>query len=160
MAKNFNADFYVTSATVIPVLFLAVAVQGRVSEGVERSWMAMQRDPYASQPWMRWIKKWALVYLWFAVPVILVFSGFIGEFGALSALYRGSEDPGQRADVFIATLILVFIVALGPLHVSRPKAIKRAIDEHRRNQRGGLTRPTDRRIPAMKQRRNCVPISS
>jgi hypothetical protein len=29
MAENFNANFYVTCATVIPVLFLAAAVQGQ-----------------------------------------------------------------------------------------------------------------------------------
>lgn len=29
MAEKFNADFYVTCATVIPVLFLAAAVQGQ-----------------------------------------------------------------------------------------------------------------------------------
>jgi len=29
MTEKFNADFYVTCATVIPVLFLAAAVQGQ-----------------------------------------------------------------------------------------------------------------------------------
>jgi hypothetical protein len=29
MTETFNADFYVTCATVIPVLYLAVVVQGR-----------------------------------------------------------------------------------------------------------------------------------
>lgn len=36
VAKNFNADFYVTCATVIPVLFIAVTVQGQAYEAVLR----------------------------------------------------------------------------------------------------------------------------
>ena len=34
VANNFPSDFYVTCASVIPVLFLALAVQGRVYEWV------------------------------------------------------------------------------------------------------------------------------
>lgn len=129
MDKNFSPDFYVTCATVIPVLFLAVSVQGRVSEFVERGWLAMQRQPYASQPWMRWLKLMAPPMFWTGLVYIVISAGFIGEVGALSALYRGSEEPGQRMTVFTATLILVPIVAVGPVHSWRPRAVKQGTDE-------------------------------
>jgi hypothetical protein len=43
MAKTFDVDFYVTCATVIPVLFLAVAVQGSAYASLLRAWQKTQR---------------------------------------------------------------------------------------------------------------------
>jgi hypothetical protein len=41
MAKNPDTDFYVTCATVIPVLFLALALQGRPYDSLIRAnWKA------------------------------------------------------------------------------------------------------------------------
>jgi hypothetical protein len=36
MKDSFNADFYVTAATLIPVLYLALAVQGSTFDAVLR----------------------------------------------------------------------------------------------------------------------------
>jgi hypothetical protein len=117
MAKNFPSDFYVTCATVIPVLFLAVAVQGRAYEAMLRvvaensrrspgSWGGLLRDTATS-----------MFFIWFAWLIVL--AGAFGEFYALLALYRESEFHlfrlESRATVFAATLILVVAVAAGPL---------------------------------------------
>jgi hypothetical protein len=72
MTENFNADFYVTCATVIPVLFLALAVQGRTYEVVvqavqKRMKRAMADDRPARRYWVG-----LLWYLLSFVPMIIV----------------------------------------------------------------------------------------
>jgi hypothetical protein len=43
VTKHFNADFYITCATVIPVLYLALAVQGGTYEAMLKAALAGQR---------------------------------------------------------------------------------------------------------------------
>jgi len=104
MAKNFNADFYVTCATVIPVLFLAVAVQGRAYESVLRS------AHLRSETWKFW--RWTLPY---TVAGSVLIAAALGEYLALLVLYLGWDWSGARGMVFACTLILVTAVGAGPL---------------------------------------------
>jgi hypothetical protein len=81
---------------------------------------------------------------WTGLAYIAVFAGFIGEFGALWALYRGSEEPGQRTTVFAATLILLPIVAVGPIHLWRPSAVEQGTNELKHDE---LERPSHADTP-------------
>jgi len=125
VAKPFPADFYVTSATVIPVLFLAVAVQGRAYESVLRTSRA-----FVGQFWWSFRRsaaetgrsKWVLLPVAFVLgmfanfsAVAIVFAGGLGEFLALYTLYTGTEQHGTRAFVFAATLVLLAAVVAGPV---------------------------------------------
>jgi hypothetical protein len=114
MSKNFPVDFYVTCATVIPVLFLAAAIQGNAYTNVLGAAMkAAETEPgatrgtkayaFARSRLLRLIGYW----IWCA--------GAIGEFLALLALYQGHEDSGSRLMVFLSTILLVVAVAAGPL---------------------------------------------
>jgi hypothetical protein len=113
VAKHFPSDFYVTCATVIPVLFLAVAVQGRTYESVlqaaRRALPNSSASERARRPW-RWLRQlWGIVKSWVLqiIACAVVVAGGYGEVEALLALYRGSEAPGQRWAVLLTTLILV-----------------------------------------------------
>jgi hypothetical protein len=136
MAKHFSPDFYVTCATVIPVLFLALAVQGRTYESVLRSleqantppesaivatisvagvWKLIKAVPHKSWLWrsalalFRNAGQWLLLFL-------IVLAGGYGEGMALFVLYRGSETADERRSVFIATLgVLAVVVAIPSL---------------------------------------------
>ena len=118
MAKD-PSDFYVTCASVIPVLFLAVAVQGRTYESVVQALVKVQAE----------IKKkakasggsiWALTVPSYKANAVLVtalailVAGGVGEFLALEVLYTGSERPGQRVWVLVLTLLLLAVVVVGP----------------------------------------------
>jgi hypothetical protein len=102
--QSFNADFYVTCATVIPVLFLAVAVQGRAYESMLRS---AQRRPQTGK-----FGRLSLPYT-LAGSVLIAAAG--GEYLALLVLYQGSDWTGAREVVFACTLILVTAVGAGPV---------------------------------------------
>jgi hypothetical protein len=116
VSKTFNSDFYVVCATIIPVLFLAVAVQGNAYKSVLDTAMKAAQTK-ADDGWKR--QLWALAlsrtlqligyYIWCA--------GALGELLALMALYQGHEEPGMRITVLLLTLLLVFAVAAAPLSV-------------------------------------------
>ena len=136
MAKHFPSDFYVTCATVIPVLFLAVAVQGRVYESVvralrradmtafryelaQRSWSGSGRDLSApgraglllrARADLAGVATLALLY----VAALILIAGGAGEALALWILYRGSEVSGGRPVVLGSTLVLVAVVVTAP----------------------------------------------
>lgn len=98
MAENFPADFYVTCATVIPVLFLALVVQGGTYESMLRTALeAAHRQPMRS-------RDNTLATFLPLVPYFALIAGVLGEVAALSALYSGSDPnrssrcPGDDAD--------------------------------------------------------------
>jgi hypothetical protein len=113
-APAFNATFYATAATVIPVFFLALAVQGRAYGDVlrrSRSAMARWRIEYkaAGKPF-RWVALYlAWLVMWLIAAIILVV-GFNGEMGALTALYQQRPDHG----VLLSALVLLVAVAAIP----------------------------------------------
>jgi hypothetical protein len=114
MAKRFDSDFYVVCATIIPVLFLAAAIQGNAYTNVlEAAIKAAKTEPGD--------RLGAKLYA-FTLSRVLQFIGYciwsagaIGEFLALLTLYQGHEDTSSRPVVFLSTMLLVVTVAAGPL---------------------------------------------
>jgi len=104
-------DFYVTCATVIPVLFLAVAVEGDTFKSFIRQPLA-ERTSQGFVATM--IRYWSFSAKFNFAQYILV-AGVFGEFLALFALFQGSEFYGQRLTVFVATVLLGVAVAIVPI---------------------------------------------
>ena len=52
-AAPFNANFFIVAATVIPVLFLAIAVQGRTYESLLKAFSDANRVWLTPGPWIR-----------------------------------------------------------------------------------------------------------
>lgn len=131
VTDKFPSDFYVTCATVIPVLFLALAVQGQAYGLVLRT--SERAEGYSNTTWRRglglqpparqerplqgareMLAEIASLALW-VIALLIVFAGGFGEGLALYALYRGSEPADARRWVLVATLVLVAAVVAGPL---------------------------------------------
>ena len=113
MAKDFNADFYITCATVIPVLFLAVAVQGQAYETVLLKTLITARTRrddgkthQAEATIASFLLRQVAYFIWVA--------GAFGELYAVLALYEGHDVGDSRVFVLGSTLILVFALAQGP----------------------------------------------
>lgn len=102
MAKNFNPDFYVTCATVIPVLYLALVVQGSTYQAM------LRRAVHAAHTRSR---RAALRPLG---AYLVVAAGALGEVFALVALFMGSDTESMRVSVLIMTLIMVAVAGAGP----------------------------------------------
>jgi hypothetical protein len=106
--KHFNADFYVTCATVIPVLFLALVVQGGTYENMLRTAMeAAHRHPGRG-------RDGAASAFLPAVAYLTLVAGVLGEAFALGALFSRWDTTASRATVMVMTLFLLVVIAAGP----------------------------------------------
>jgi len=131
--KDFNADFFVTAATVIPVLYLALAVQGSTFDAMSK-WLygiivrrggrvARFIESHPRFLWLRRIPKGfgvkAAKVFSVAPAFLLVFTlalsligSLIGEFIAFLALYQRKASPWQANYVLISLIVLASVIAL------------------------------------------------
>jgi hypothetical protein len=117
-APAFNALFYATMATVIPVLFLALAVQGRMYEDMVRAYSAAARrlTPLHLHASFRQLTQhltavFVRYVLALAMSGILVF-GTLGEVFAADALYRQQAVAGPF--VLFGVIFMAIVTAAGP----------------------------------------------
>jgi hypothetical protein len=115
-APTFNADFYTTAAAVIPLLFIAVVLQGSTYADLlyagrgrlERYNQAISENPLEA------IAVGAIVGFLFATgliaAVLILFFGVAGEIFALVTLYLGRRPPGAAGIVLTGAIVLTLAV--------------------------------------------------
>jgi hypothetical protein len=132
MADKFPSDFYVTCATVIPVLFLALAVQGQTYNWLMgRYWergrafirkiirMGSVQESASDGQHAPGIISSTLAFVFFgSIATAIIVCGGGGETAALVALYRGAEFHDVRPVVLGSTLFHVAVVVGGPFIAS------------------------------------------
>jgi hypothetical protein len=101
---SFNADFYVVAATILPVLYLALVLQGGTYEKLlSRSEEAWRNAKLPYEVYVFWrLAAYALWSLWLT-----------GEAASIWALYTRSDIPGSIVLVPLAFLILA--LTAGPV---------------------------------------------
>jgi hypothetical protein len=123
-APAFNSTFYATVATVIPVLFLAIALQGGTYQTLLAAYAANVRAYRQTMRAARAAGQLTLRKALASVPsthlpgyaaAATVLAGLYGEGVALDALYSQQAPPAAGLGVLIATLYLVAIAASGPI---------------------------------------------
>jgi hypothetical protein len=106
MADSFHPDLYVTCATVIPVLLVAAALQGRTYE----TDLGARKVGPTRRALLRLLgSKMAL-----QLGYLMVMAGGLGEFVALYALLLRTDTHLLRWLVFVATGLLQVVVLVGP----------------------------------------------
>jgi len=152
--KDFNADFYVTAATVIPVLYLALAVQGSTFDAVSKwlSGVIVRRGGRTakfieSHPRFLWLRRTRNNFGVKAVQIVTVVPAFltvfilalsligslIGEFIAIAALSQRKASPWQGHYVLISMIVLASVIAL--VTAARPVAVFLRLQAIRRRNR-------------------------
>jgi hypothetical protein len=136
----FNGLFYATAATIIPVLFLAIAVQGpayrKELHGIWLACLAIFKNPVRPRPLPRGFHilvyemnkpRYALLTLLARLAIALVLALMLafgiaiiaaagyGELLAIYALYQAHDQDSTRHIVLIATMLLVILIVTGPL---------------------------------------------
>jgi hypothetical protein len=109
MSKNFPSDFYVACATVIPVLFLALIVQGGTYESL------LQAARRAAQQLPRRNREFAITMILPLVAQLTILCTLTGEVFALLALYLQQDSRTINAVVMLTTLELLFAVTAVPV---------------------------------------------
>jgi hypothetical protein len=124
-APAFNTAFYATAATVIPVLFLAIAVQGRALETVTNAATNAAHDyqrARRSRARLKAATAQTRALLTVAIASLIVMDGVAGEIIAMVAL----QTQKGGAETFVATAVgaLTYAAAATPA-VSFAKAFRK-----------------------------------
>jgi hypothetical protein len=103
--------FYATSATIVPVLFIAIALQSPVWQPMLRNAGSAGRSARKNE------QRVALIAL--HVPIVLaylvLFAGLYGVGMSIGALSYDNDDPMRHDTVAAAVIILTIAVASVPL---------------------------------------------
>lgn len=119
MRSDFNSDFYVAAATVIPVLYLALGVQGSLLTGVitrlNKSLRVMSRQrPDTPLRQLGLVGRVAVSYALMVVAILIVAAGVVGEGAALLALYHQKGGPASGRLVLGSLIALLVLTAASP----------------------------------------------
>lgn len=123
MNKTFDSDFYVTTSTIIPVLYIALAAQfpllSRLVSKYPTFYLAARnrnsRGPKIdnrTQMQLNILIVVSGVIAW--VAVIFLALSALGEVLSLLALYRESDDPSVKQTVFESTVVLIILTLAVP----------------------------------------------
>ena len=118
-----NSDFYVVSATIIPVFLLALTLQGKQFDDTEHLMRKLNHSikEYLDQidfSQLNWRVLWKLLLSLLAITIIrsvaaaLLLTSVLGEVFAILALQQGKADPGSQGVVLLAVLSLTIGVGL------------------------------------------------
>lgn len=114
MNDSFNSDFYVTAATVIPVLYLALTLQGSTLESLLERWLKLS----TREPGKEWgALSYVSFYLFTGVAITAGFAIFLSiyaEFVSLKVLYYKKSTPQDAQFVFIGITCLLILIAAIP----------------------------------------------
>lgn len=114
MPKTFDPNFYIVCATVIPVLFLAAAVQGSSYKTILDTALKV-RVTQAGDGWARKLVARSRARVLVYIAYFIWAAGACGEILALLVLYWGKEQPYDRRIVLLCTIFLVFAATDAPL---------------------------------------------
>jgi hypothetical protein len=120
---TFNADFYITAATVIPLLYVTLALQGTTYQDLVR----MRFDITRMGPDLATV-KWFIAQ---AAAGLIWWAGILGEVIAFWALYTRSTSPGMKTITLVCVFVLLALAAGIPISQNITKALEAV----------GLTKP-------------------
>ena len=96
-APAFNGLFFATAATIIPVLFLALAVQGNAYQALLNAFSTLSRISLGTGPWQQRHAAAAGVFALLVVAPGLVLIGAASEVASVYALYQQQASTGTAA---------------------------------------------------------------
>jgi hypothetical protein len=112
----FNRDFYVTVATIMPVLYLALTLQGSsFAHMVSQSGKALghlrreRGEPSRRRLWLS-VRSFGLI----VGAIAVLYAWLTGELRAMTALYHQSDTPGDSTYVVLCLIVLLIAATTGP----------------------------------------------
>jgi hypothetical protein len=138
MKDSFNADFYATAATVIPVLYIALAVQGSTLEDIAK-WAS--RRIYG-KPGESSKVRVQLSVMGASFLAGAIFGSAWAEVTALNALYNQKADAADAQFVLFA--LTIWIVTIGVVSLAKPAKILRDADLASRSEATAKSSPPSR----------------
>ena len=115
MEDSFKPDFYVAAATVIPVLYLALTLQGSAFEKWMKRWEGGASQYFQSKLTVKSFVRVAGFMVIGVFAAAFVFAGIAGELFSFWALYQEGSSLGMKAFIFLSIVLLLVTVIIGPL---------------------------------------------
>lgn len=134
MHDPFNSNFYIVAATVIPLLYVALILQGSVTEDLERMnkkigqyedrlLINAQKYPSKFEHYAHDLRFWLIAYIWatlgiviaFVLSVVAILAGILAEGLSLWCLFNQSDNLWVREIVLWSTLTLLAAMAFRPI---------------------------------------------
>ena len=113
LSPSFNANFYIAAATVIPVLFVAVAVQGRAYGSLMTAFSDAFRRWMVPGQWARSLPAAVIAVTASAAAIAMLYSA-VAEVLAIYALYQQQARSATAQNVFLAVTFMVIMTAAAP----------------------------------------------
>jgi hypothetical protein len=129
----FNGLFYATIATIIPVLYIALAVQGDAYEPFLRAALTIARRSPSVQ--LHGIARNVVNQISLVIVGFILGGGVVGEIFTLYFLYN-QKTPGKGGGLTVAviTVLLVALAAVGPVLKAR-----KLVTDHPQDQADHIT---------------------
>jgi uncharacterized sodium:solute symporter family permease YidK len=105
LKSTFNTGFYATAATVIPVLYLALSLQGSTFDAMS-SWLGKFSIKNFGRSKDAERRYWSAFFV-ITVTVCLLIQSFFGEISAIDALYSRQSSASTSRFVLISLIILL-----------------------------------------------------
>ena len=108
LKSTFNSDFYVVVATIIPVLYLALTLQGS-SLDVMSGWLGKFSLENFDKSRRAEGRYWA-AFLVITAAVIMIIDSLLAEISAIDALYNQQSSPSNADFILESVTILIVVV--------------------------------------------------
>jgi hypothetical protein len=119
MKSGFNSNFYITAATIIPLLYITIILQAStvrdMQARLDRVMSAKVKSESQNTITLVVITLGfvAAFVIWLTSAAILIV-GIGGEIAAILALYYQSDSDSTRLFVLVSTILLLVVSTVGP----------------------------------------------
>jgi hypothetical protein len=120
MNTNFNSNFYITTATVIPVLYVALIVQFPMMDRISKrlteinDTLKARASSYPKRPSVRIFISSTSIFIIYLIGGGIIVSSLVGEIESILALYRQSDNKTIRSAVLLYTIFLLIATFFVP----------------------------------------------
>lgn len=128
-APPFNANFYIVVATIIPVLFVALAVEGHAYQDLLKGYGVVGRFTAPKRPWYQIAAATIARYALFQIAYSIVVFGAITEILSGYVLYQQRVGSSTGQVVLVGTIFMVLAVVAGPAIALGRALLIRALQE-------------------------------
>jgi MFS family permease len=125
-----TSNFFIVAATVMPVLYLALTLQGPMYQKAMDRWRSAVREGNQNRGFKSVARTLTAAIFAMGLAGIILFS-ILAEFLALYSLYSGRASPQTQQTVFQASALLLIATAVGPFYSFASAYVGTLVDDFR-----------------------------
>ncbi len=158
--NKFNANFFIVVATVIPVLYLALTLQGPTYERLMTRWRSAVREGHRDRSFKSEARTVTAAIFAIGGAAVVLYSVY-AEFLSLRALYSETANTATQRTVLQASVALLIMTAGGPAYAFVVAYVGTLVDDYRaarerRAKRLAAERARDNRAVEWMKRQNAA----